>query len=283
MELKDVLNTLGLEGAKDIDSFKEKFQGKFISKDEAYNDEEIKGKITGKVTGAATTLFKRLFELDNSEIKDKKWEEIAELGASKLKASIKELEGKSSQTNDEALKDLNAKLEKATNTISEYKAQNSTLQKGLEDTEKTWSEKYTGLRKNNIIEGAKSKLSSKLRELNDLERIGFEAAIKNNIILEFDEKDEPVVKGPDGKRIPNPNKLGAFLSIDEALEMEAVKGNVIKKNNAGGQQANQAMFQPSQQQNNTSQQNNGGQSTQRQVHPNALKHSETLRAKAAGN
>lgn len=278
MELKNVLETLGLEGVKDLEAFKEKFQSKFITKDEAFNDEEIKGKITGKIAGAATTLIKRHFELENAEIKDKKWEEVLEIGVSKLKNSLKELEGKAGQTNDEALKDYQAKLEKANKTISDFKEQNETLKTGLETSEKTWSEKYLGLKKNNVLESAKSRLLPKLREMTELERVGFEAAIKNNINIDFDEKDEIYVKGIDGKRIPNPNKMGAFLSLDEALELEAVKGNVIKKNNAG--QQNPGLFQaPIKQDNNTSPDSQNG----RKIHPNALKNMELLKAQAEAN
>lgn len=278
MELNDVLKVIGMESVKDLDQFKEKFQGKFISKEDALSDDEIKGKITGKITGAFNTKFKKLFDLETSEIEGKKWEEILELGVTKQKNLISELEGKQGQSNDDALKDWQLKYEKALKTISDYKEQNETLSKGLEATEKTWSEKYTGLRKNNLLEGAKSKLQSKLRDLSDFEKLGFESIISKNIQIEFGENDEVVVKGADGKRIPNPNKIGSYLSLDEALENEAVKGNLIKKNNGGT--PNPSVFQAPQQQQQQAPVNPG--TPQRTIHPNALKNAEVLKAQAKG-
>jgi hypothetical protein len=278
MELKDILGFVDLGEVKTIDEFKEKFKVKFITKDEALGDDEIKGKITGKVTGAATTLFKRLFELENKEIEGKKWEEIAEIGVNKLKGQIKELEGKQGQSNDQAIKDLQAKLESAQKTVADFKSANETLKSTYDKDIADWQGKFKGLRVGNLMEKAKSSLTTKLKsDMTEAERLGYEAAIERSFVLDFDEKDAPVVKDKEGKRIPNPNKAGSFLSLEEALELKATELNLIKKNNGSGsnQQLNNHFNNGQQQQNNGGgQQANSG----RTIHPNALSHAERLKA-----
>ena len=129
MELKDLLDYLGVEDVKDLDSFKKSFSGKYITRAEANDDDEIKSKITGKITGSITTLAKRLFGLTSEEINGKKWEEIVELGKAKQDSLIEELKSKQGQSSDEAVKELQAKLEKANARLQEYKDNNSLLQK----------------------------------------------------------------------------------------------------------------------------------------------------------
>lgn len=288
MELKDLLKTLDLEDAKDLESFKEKFKTKFITRNDAINDDEVKSHLTGKITGAIKTLAKRTFGLTNQEIEGKQWEDIIELGASKKEATIEDLKKVTSQTSEQSLKDLQLKLEKANESNTELKKANELLSNTYTNEKGEWEGKYKGLKVTNHLENAKSKLSSKLiSELSQVQRIGFDASLKENLVIDFDEKDEIIVKGKDGKRIPNPAKVGTYLNLEEALEFEADKLGLVKKNNGAG--TNQQFFQqPNQgQQNNNNNNNNNGQqqtqpNTQRKIHPNAVKNAEILRAQSQG-
>jgi hypothetical protein len=100
--------------------------------------------------------------------------------------------------------------------------------------------------------------------------LGFDSVIKD-FVIDFDDKETPFVKDKEGKRIPNPNKAGSFLSLEEALEVKANELNLIKKNNGqGGSPVNQQFFQ-------------GNQQVVvdpnipvRKIHPNAVAHAEKL-------
>lgn len=283
MELKDLLKTLDLEDAKDIESFKEKFRSKFISRNEAINDDEVKSHLTGKITGALKTLAKRTFGLTNQEIDGKQWEDIIELGAAKKEATIEELKKQSSQTSEETLKELQSKLEKANKANIELKENNDLLTTTYNNDKSGWEGKFKEFKIKNHLETAKSKLSNKmLSELSQVQRLGFDASLKDNLIIDMDDKEEIVVKNREGKRIPNPAKVGTYLNLEEALELEADKLGLIKKNN--GNNTNQQLFQSQSTNNNNN--NNNGQSqqaqagTQRRIHPNALKNAEVLRAQS---
>jgi hypothetical protein len=125
------------------------------------------------------------------------------------------------------------------------------------------------------LESAKGKISTKLKsDMSVVERKGFEADIKE-FIIDFDEKENVFVKDKEGKRIPNPNKAGSFLSLEEALEAKANELGLIKKNNGqGGTPVNQQFFQGNQQQNQGADPN----IPVRKVHPSVLAHIEKLQA-----
>lgn len=272
MELKDLLTFMDVGEVKTIDEFKEKFNGKFSPKSELEEATKKLSEATGKITGGFTTHAKRIYGLTNEEVKDKKWEEVMELGTAKLKAETEELKKTAGQGNDEALKEALAKIEKANKTALEFKAANEALQSTLEKTTGEYEGKLKGLKAGNIWESAKNKVLPKLKsDMSPAEKLGYEASIRD-FVLDFDEKDTPVVKDKEGNMIKNPNKAGAFLNPEEVLEHKALELNLIKKNTGnGGQQVNPNFFAGGQNQS----QNNGADPMKnpqgRTIHPNALK------------
>jgi hypothetical protein len=281
MEIKEILSFVNVGDVKDINEFKEKFKTNFLSKDEIFDDEDVKkkigeenNKIVGKLTGSLITTIKKGFGLTNEDVKDKKLEDVLELVANKSKDRIAELEAGVSA--DDIKKEYEGKLEKLSKSASDYKTALETLQGTYEKEKGEFEGKYKGLKTSNLLEGAKSKLLPKLKDMSPAEKMGWEAKI-NSLNIDFDEKETPVVKDKEGKRLQNPNKAGSFLSLDEALEQSAVELDLIKKNNAGGQKINMVF---------NGQQNNGStvvdqtkNQSQKIVHPNALAHAETLRGK----
>jgi cation transport regulator ChaC len=271
MELKDITGFVDIGEVKTIEEFKEKFNEKFAPKSELEDVNKKLSEFTGKFSGSANTLFKRLGELESKDIEGKKWEEIAEIAINKYKNQVKELEGKVGQGNDEALKDVNKKLEKISKERDDYKTANETLQGAYDKDKGDWEGKLRSYKVNHILETAKGRISPKLKsDMSAVEKLGFDSVIKD-FVIDFDDKETPFVKDKEGKRIPNPNKAGSFLSLEEALEVKANELNLIKKNNGqGGSPVNQQFFQ-------------GNQQVVvdpnipvRKIHPNAVAHAEKL-------
>lgn len=272
MELKDILGFVDIGDVKTVDEFKEKFNAKFSPKSELDELDRKLKESTGKMTGSATTLFKRLGELESKDIEGKKWEEIAELAINKYKNQIKELEGKAGQTNEEALKDLNKKLEKLSKERDDYKTATETLQSTYDKEKGEWEGKFKSFKIGNHSETAKAKIASKLKtDMSAAEKLGFDAALKE-FVLDLDDKENPIVKDKDGNRLQNKAKAGSFLTLEEAYELKANELNLIKKNN-GGANPGQNFFAGNQNQNN-----NGGEPaksvTGRTIHPSALTNAE---------
>lgn len=273
MELKDLLETLDMSDIKDVEAFKEKFNEKFIARSQALEDEEITGKIKSKIigltSGSIVTLAKREFGLTSEEVKDKKYEEVLELAAQKTKEKMQELEGKAGQSNDEALKTLQTKLDKLKLEREEYK--------GLLDSTKTEYEtfkadseaKFKNLKISTAFGKLKETVAPKLSEnMSEADRFYFENKIKESFKFDFDEKDTLQVLDSEGKRIQNPKKIGTFLTPEEAVEMKAAELKYLKQNPGGkpapAQQQQQQQVQP--------------QGVERRIHPNALKNAEALRS-----
>jgi hypothetical protein len=107
--------------------------------------------------------------------------------------------------------------------------------------------------------------------LSPAEKLGFEASL-SSIIVDFDDKENEVIKDKEGKRIQNPNKAGSFLSLEEAIELKANELGLIAKNNGGGNSNIPNFFPPKPEVNTNTNTNT------RTVHPNALSHAEKLKA-----
>jgi hypothetical protein len=272
MELKDLLGFVDIGEVKTIDEFKEKFNSKFAPKTDLEELDKRLRDSSGKMTGAATTLLKRLGGLENKDIEGKKWEDVAELAFSKKEAMIKELEGKQGQNNDEALKEYQKKIEKLSKERDDYKTAQETLQGTYEKDKGDWEGKLKSYKIGNRLETAKGKVSPKLKkDMSPAEKLGFEASL-SSIIVDFDDKENEVIKDKEGKRIQNPNKAGSFLSLEEAIELKANELGLIAKNNGGGNSNIPNFFPPKPEVNTNTNTNT------RTVHPNALSHAEKLKA-----
>ena len=94
IEVKDIVTHLfdKEEQFESLDQFKEKLNQKFVSREIAADDEEIKNKVTGKVLGTIETKLKREFGLTEQEVSGKKVSELVELAGQKNKAKIEEFE-----------------------------------------------------------------------------------------------------------------------------------------------------------------------------------------------
>lgn len=262
MELKDLLAYTDIE-ASSLDEFKEKFQSKFAPKGEFPDLEKERSSITGRITGAMQTKAKTLFSLDPEEIKGKPWEEVLELAAKKKNEEIESLKELSLKTNDGALKELNEKIEKLNKSKDEYKTAAQLAQEALEKERNEFAGKFKSYKAESVFKDSYLKVQPKLASLSEAEQFYLNNLVKENVIIDFDEADQPIVLNKEGKRWNDPNKAGAFLSPDAVIEQIAAEKNFIKKNDAGERKP---IFVSNQQAGSGQQQN-----TVKQVHPNALK------------
>lgn len=232
MELKDLLSTIGIEDVKTVDEFKEKFTSKFISRSSIQDDDEARSAFTGKFTSVVKQLLKKEFGVDGSEIKDLQWEDQLKLVAKKQKEKMQELEELSGKGNDDKLNELTAKLQKAEKTILDYKTNLENTSKLVEQKESEYTGKIKDLKVGYLFTDAKSKVLPKLKSnMSEAEQIGFEAKLKDSFQVDFDEQDNIIVLGKDGKRLQNPNKVGQFMTLEEAIEDVAAKLSLVKQNN----------------------------------------------------
>jgi hypothetical protein len=282
MEQKEILAFLDLEDVKDLNELKEKFNAKFSPISALEEANKKLGDFTGKYAGHTTNIVKRLAGLENKDIEGKKWEEVIELGFNKFKSQIEELEASKAGANtDEIAKEFQKKIDKITKERDDYKTNHESLLYTYEKEKLESETKFKGFKVGNLFESAKGKVATKLKsDMSLAEKMGFEAALKE-INVDFDEKETPIIKDKEGKRLVNPNKAGTFLSLDEAIELKANELGLIKKNTGNSQQA--PNFFAGQQQQNAGASNEPLKSvTGRTIHPSALSHADKVKAQTQG-
>lgn len=260
MELKDILGFTGIE-AESIEDFKTKFSESFVPKTEYSKLEKEKSEIVGKTLGPIQTKLKSTFGLTAEETKDiTTWEPIVELIASKHKAREIELSETAFKSSDGALKELNEKLEKSNRSVVEYKTAVQQAQEELQKEREQFAGKFKSFKSDSIYKDAFFKVQPKLASLSEAEQFYLNNLVKENVIIDFDENDQPTVLNKEGKRYTDPNKAGGFLSVDQVIESIASEKNFIKKNDAGERKPIFA---------NNNAGGNQQENTERKVHPNA--------------
>lgn len=230
IELKDLTAIIDLPADIDsVDKVKEHFDKIFVARKLATEDDGIRSAITGEVFGKLNTKAAQVFGLKAGEIKDKKLEEIIELGAGRLSGKIKELEDASKNSNDETIQKLTKENQKLK---TDFESTDRMLkEKDLEFT--TYKTEAATREKNSWIDGqiqeAKKKVILKDKPT-DLELDGYESRI-NKYKYDRNDKNEIIIMDQEGKQVPNAAKSG-FMTLPELLEKIADDGGILKKNNS---------------------------------------------------
>lgn len=257
IEQNEIFNYLGIDanGIDNIDSFREKFETEFVKKsvlkDSKSNEyKEFAPTFVGKITGSTQTALNRKLkeygvEIDANEIKDKRIEDVVEMGISRLYDSLNgkvyDLENKLTKGKDEATKELETKYNTINKKYSELESLHNSLKNEYQSAEEKWKNNLKQERINHLIakqhEGIKWKAGIK-----DIEREGFFGRIKSNYKIDFDETSNQLeVFDVNGNRIPNPKKSGTWKTYSEILEEEGLK-NEVWANNDHAQKMNQNNF-----------------------------------------
>lgn len=249
MELKDILTTLGIEGEiNNVETFKEKFQEKFISLSEISERKDIVepiiSKAIGKRIGSLETIIKKAakengVDLDGEEIKGKPIEEVAKTVFTKLSENhssvVNDLKSQLDSRSEDVIKKLNKE-------INDYKTKYNELETLLNDTKN----QFTKLQEDKDkeikmfkIEVEKKNIFDKVgfkKDMTAVEKTGFETLINSKYDLDLDEKGILIVKDKNGKRIKNDKVVGAFKTLEDILREEAEANGLISKNPHAGKQ-----------------------------------------------
>lgn len=226
IDLKQLNEFAGIE-AENFDQFKEQFQQKFVLKENVVKDPDLTSQITGKVMGSQMTKIRQMFKEEGVEFSDeetktiKKNEELFNLGLSKVKGNllnqIEDVKKSASVGSDQRLQEYEAriaKIEKEKNDIkSAWKSTGEEFEKYKLEVSNTIKQKEIDFRL------SKAKESLKLRsKINEAERAGFEAILKNRLKFDLDDSGQLVTMNANGERIKSKVKAGDFMPADEAIQ-----------------------------------------------------------------
>ncbi len=224
------------EEIESVDTFKKSFNEDFL-KSSAY------GQRIGSLESSLIKRFKAAnIEFKPEEIKDKKVEDIQELGLKKafeffnssLEAekkknknpdeAIVKIQGEFDTYKSEAQKKINDEIVLRTQLKTEYDTFKSTV-----ETEKKQSTVKD-------YENAAWKGFKWGTGIDDLRKKGFEATVKERYATHLDESGKPYTANEKGERIQSAKKTGEHATLEEILESEGIKAKVwaVADNKGGG-------------------------------------------------
>jgi len=243
MKLEEVLESLDftedqkkifLDPKTEIKDFNEAYHAKWLHRDLAKDDPDIQSQITGKVLGSLETKAKKLFGLTSEEIKDKKLSEVLEIASAKKEGVIQELnlriqEGGKGGDSEKKLIELQESLKSFKEKFQLKEDEVHSLNARTEEEKKNFDQRLKTMNIDNILTNAKSSLLYK-DEFSEIEKLGFENYLKNSFNYDIDEKNNVIILDKNGNRLENEKKTG-HISLKEHLESEALKNNLLKRNN----------------------------------------------------
>lgn len=227
------------EEIESVDAFKETFNKDFI-KTSAY------GARIGSLESALVKRFKAAnIEFKPEEIKDKKIEEIAELGLQKtfeFTNNALELEKKKNKNPDEALTKLQGEYDTfKSEAQKKIEAETSLRLQVKNDFDKFKSDTETE-KKQSAVKTYVSNAWEKFKwgtGVGDLHKKGFKATIQEKYQVNLDESGNPYTANEKGERIASTKKTGEHAGLEEILEKEGIEAKVWDVQGKGAQQTQQ--------------------------------------------
>jgi hypothetical protein len=250
-----------------LDQFKEELAKKYVAREVAVDDEDIRNKVTGKTLGSLETKFKRSFNLTEEDVKGKKLSDLFEVAQQRIQAQVDELktQAQNSGKDDEAYK---AQLAELKRQKGEYETLAGELTQKLEQKE-VESQKAI---ENYIVNQEVMKIKANVPwsdSVNSLAKKGFDIELNEKYIFALSD-GKLTVTDKQGNQIKN-DKGTAYLSPEELVRSEAEKAQMLKKAGDAGKQDTPPI--------RTSASNKEGTRGERFLHPRAIKHREELNAR----
>lgn len=235
LELAKVLSALDTDREFETEEeFQEWLTQKYVAREIAASDPDIKAKVTGKVLGSLTTKLNQVGGLTKSETEGKKIEEVIDLVAQKHKAEL-EAAKQAQGTPDEQVKKLQEQLGLEKNKAIEAEKQTMTLAQQLEavkaEKEKELKQMKIALKIDEIEKQIPFLPADKIPPV---AKKGFKLHLQENYIFALSEDETDVeVTDKQGNKILNEKKT-AHLTAQQVILMEADRNGLIQKSNGGG-------------------------------------------------
>ena len=237
MELNDILKYQGIELPEDatIDDYKKAFDERYLTKENAINDESLRSHFAGEITSKFARELQRTakengIELDEEE-KKKPVADLARIVIAKKQefydSKLSEFESTKKKPTEE-LTALNEKLTGLQKRYEEELSAKSELQQELERK----SNEFITFQKNFKLNQAKQSILGSLNfseNANDLLKKGFYATVNEKYEIQLGDDDTPIITDKEGNRIKDPNKHGSFLSPSDVLANELTAAGLAKQ------------------------------------------------------
>ena len=239
--IKELLEKLDLpaeiaEAEKPLEAFEAAFNVKYTSKAMILKDPLVISHIqnnAGKILTNLTVKLKQLYGLTESDVKDKKIEELFENIAEKQTTEITTLKEAATKGSDEKILTLTEELEKSKKAAKKYKEDLDNVSTTYQKDQENWKGELKNYKIKTLLNGELSKVTF-IDNIKSLEKEGYDSTISKKYKFDLDETGEKLIALDDkGEPIQNPKKVGSYYSPSEVLTLEALNNGILKQNNAG--------------------------------------------------
>jgi hypothetical protein len=218
---KEALDVLGYDATtfENVEAFRTQVESEWIKRDVAPTDKEIHGKVLGKMNGAIQSQLKGIskeFGIDGIEFDKMRTEEAIQAVVTKMGKTISELrEAKADGSTPKEIAELQKKVDDLTKAKADLEKLNGETAKKYTELETSVNNEKSAAKRQAVYDRAYGKVPFR-KDMSTHERRGFDAHIRENYVVGFDDDGKEVLTDKDGHQIPG-KKAGSFLTVDEAV------------------------------------------------------------------
>lgn len=235
IEANEALKVLGYdpEAFETIDSFKETVEKDWLKADNAHTSEDVRKRVFGAVNGQLRTALKQTGKELDMEAEWDKMDPIdgvrliaQELGP-KLRQMASDLKkAKDGGASAPEIADLQKKYDAAAARATELEG----VLKEKEGEFEAYKGEVTAAESKRWMASRYKEAQKDLpyREMSDFERQGFEAALRENVVLVRNEEGEEIVNDKNGERIRDKKKAHVMLTLEEAVKQFAEGAKMLR-------------------------------------------------------
>ena len=241
LELKDLQEFVKYIGI-DIDlekttvqDLKAQFEPKYLAKEHAHTNEEIRSKVAGEYFNKNTNYIKKLWDLPTEKVQDKDGKTLPlETILSNIKESVDsqltELKTQAHSTNDKKVNDLSAQLQEKSKDFEQLQQEFTKTIQQKESTIQQYQKSIYEKDLQQLLQKEKSQVPLS-QNVSPLTLKGFEVELHNKYNFELNEKgDSIVIKDKEGQLVFSKEKAGQPATAKEIYELEAKSNNLLKLN-----------------------------------------------------
>lgn len=240
-EYPELLKFIGYnpEEIESVDAFKKSFNEDFLKTSEY-------GRRIGGLESALIKKFKAAnIEFKPEEIKDKKVEEITEIGLRKtfeFANTALEAEKKKNKSPDEAVTKIQQEFDTYKTEAQRKIEAETALRLQLKTEYDTFKSQTETEKKQSAVKNYVTAAWEKFKwgsGVDDLKKKGFKATIQEKYQINLDESGTPYTANEKGERIASTKKTGEHATLEEILETEGIQAKVWDVQGKGTQQQTQ--------------------------------------------
>jgi hypothetical protein len=221
IEATDAIALMGYDLSKfeTVDDFKVQVEKDWVKTGDAHLNKDIAGRVFGKQNNVFRSTLNKVGKELGVDIDFSEMDPIEGINA--LKENIAETKAAWEKAKGDG--STNAEVIEAKRQYEEAKKANADLKKALDATTSEYTEFKTTIAQKEAtakLEGIRARGMEGVPfapSISNLAKVGFDAMVRKELLIAFDDEGNEDVTDPSGERIKDPSKASARLTYDQAV------------------------------------------------------------------